>query len=456
VKFSENPGLSNNIALILPRLSLVTKKVIEISQSGNLSLRINLPGEDEVSVLSKEIDTMLGAIEQRREDCEKKKKDFETKAEEEKCKLEEEQIKLNASIDCLNVGFIMVNSASEVILINSVAKRILYPAGEDLQDYRLGVVSDKNVKALNDCSIDSIANQLSSSFKIKEEIQKTLSQAKPLVFKNVSLRNHYFHVYLNPIVLDGGEVRVVGCVVIIEDTTEEMLLQRSKDEFFSVASHELRTPLTAIKGNTCMLLDYFGEQFKDPQINEMISDIRESSIRLIKIVNDFLDVSRLELGKIQFKKEILDLPQLIPDVIKQYKFTDSAKKLYVNFDDKEKVPSVIGDKDRFMQVLINLIGNGLKFTEKGGITISLKTEGDFVKALVSDTGMGIDLKSQNILFQKFQQAQNNIYTRDASKSTGLGLYVSRMMVEGMGGEIKLEKSVIGGGTTFSFTLPVAK
>lgn len=187
----------------------------------------------------------------------------------------------------------------------------------------------------------------------------------------------------------------------------------------------------------------------------MIDDVYESSIRLIEIVNDFLDTSRLELGKMEFKKDALDLSELIPRVIKEYQVTNSRNKIYINFEDTIKQPPIVGDKDRLKQLLINLIGNALKFTEKGGITISLKTKANFVKVLVTDTGIGIPQDNQKLLFRKFQQAESNIMTRDGSKGTGLGLYISKMIIEGMGGKIQLESSIEGKGTTFFFTLPIA-
>jgi signal transduction histidine kinase len=265
------------------------------------------------------------------------------------------------------------------------------------------------------------------------------------------------HIFIAPIVTMGNKnFSVIGNVMLVENITEQKLLERSKDEFFSIASHELRTPLTAIRGNTSMIMDYYQNELKDPQVKEMVSDVHESSIRLISIVNDFLDMSRLELGKIEFKKDSLDLSKLIPEVIKEYQVTGSRKGVSIVFKDAGKVPSAVGDEDRFKQVLINLIGNGLKFTEKGEIAISLKVEGNSVKVLVSDTGMGISEENQKLLFRKFQQAESNIITRDTTRGTGLGLYISKMMVEKMGGQIKLEESAVGKGTTFSFTLPIGK
>jgi signal transduction histidine kinase len=243
----------------------------------------------------------------------------------------------------------------------------------------------------------------------------------------------------------------------VEDITEKKIMERSKDEFFSIASHELRTPLTAIKGNTSMIMSYFPELLKDKDVKEMLSDIHTSSIRLIDIVNDFLDVSRIEQGKIVFKNEAFSIEKIIESVIYEMGPVLKEKKIYLKFDQMtaQTLPQVWSDADRTKQIIYNLIGNAAKFTEEGGVTVSAHSEAGFLKVAVTDTGRGIPLDKQELLFRKFQQAGNSLLTRDTAKGTGLGLYISKMLVERMGGHISLEKSEEGKGTTFGFTLPLA-
>jgi signal transduction histidine kinase len=199
----------------------------------------------------------------------------------------------------------------------------------------------------------------------------------------------------------------IGTVVTVDDITEQKALQRSRDEFFSIASHELRTPLTAIRGNTSMIQDYFPKALADPDLKSMIDDIHESSVRLITLVNDFLDTSRLELGKIKFDIKPVNVPEL-------------------------------------------------KFTEAGSVTIAVRQNGTQCEMRVTDTGKGIPLDSQSLLFRKFQQASNNILTRDSTRSSGLGLYISKLIINGMNGAIELESSVENQGSTFLVSLPVAE
>ncbi len=250
---------------------------------------------------------------------------------------------------------------------------------------------------------------------------------------------------------------MLGTVILLEDLTERIVMERSRDEFFSIASHELRTPLTAIRGNTKMMQDYYPEQFKDPQLKEMLSDIHDSSIRLIEIVNDFLDTSRLEQGKIQFRPTVFNPVNLVEQVLKEYRAGGISPGLYLKFSAPKADPqSVMADFDRLKQVIINLIGNGLKYTDKGGITVSIENVPGFVEIAVTDTGHGIPEDSQHLLFRKFQQTSNNILTRDSTRSTGLGLYISKLIMTSMEGHIRLDRSQIDKGSTFVISIPVAK
>lgn len=205
-----------------------------------------------------------------------------------------------------------------------------------------------------------------------------------------------------------------------------------------------------------MILEYHADKLTDPDLKEMITDVHESSIRLIDIVNDFLETSRLEQGRMEFKNAPFDLAKLIENALKEYQVTGSRAHIALTFEEPvTPLPTVFADSDRVRQVLINLIGNGMKFTENGTVTISARVSGGLVQVMVTDTGRGIPIENQSILFHKFQQASDNLMTRDTTKGTGLGLYISKLMIEGMGGKIWLLSSAAGKGSTFAFTLPVA-
>jgi PAS domain S-box-containing protein len=347
-----------------------------------------------------------------------------------------EKARLLASVSSIPLGFIMFDNEGKLLLKN--------PAFEKT----LGITSYY-------ADIDSIDTLLGNDFAMKNNFTKSMKDKQPIDIKEVHFSGRYFHVFFAPVLSSDQSLTSQGVIILIQDITEAKILDRSKDEFFSIASHELRTPLTAIRGNTSLIKQYYGDKLVDKDLAEMIEDIHASSERLIEIVNDFLNVSRLEQGKMVYKKEAVSLVELTQSVIKEYQTTGSLKMLFLKFaPPAQEIPKVFADNDKTRQIIINLIGNSLKYTEKGGVTVSIETDESFVKLLVSDTGRGIEEDQQNLLFRKFQQTERSILTRDTTQGTGLGLYISKLMIEGMGGKIALEKSEPNIGSVFSFTLPI--
>jgi signal transduction histidine kinase len=251
------------------------------------------------------------------------------------------------------------------------------------------------------------------------------------------------------------EGKTDSAVVVFEDITKERELERSREEFFSIASHELRTPLTAIRGNASAIKDYLWGDIKSDDAKDMINDMYESAIRLIDIVNDFLDTSRLEQKRMKFTFTSIDLAEIAHSVIKEYQAAGSQQKTLLEVREPEHaLPLILADSNRTKQILINLVGNALKFTNEGKVTISFEIEGKTIKTFVQDTGQGMGQDAQKRLFKKFEQSGDTVLTRDSVRGTGLGLYISKLIVEQMHGNITLESSQVGVGTVFSFSLPI--
>jgi len=348
-----------------------------------------------------------------------------------------EKARLLASVNSISLGFLMLDATGKTLIKNPAVEKAI------------GIKSDY-------ADIDSIDQQLGKAFSIKEKFNKCIEERTTVNDNNVNFNNKYFRLFMAPIFSTDNTLSVIGVVILIQDETEAKVLDRSKDEFFSIASHELRTPLTAIRGNTSLIEQYFGEKLKaEPELNEMINDIHESSIRLINIVNDFLNVSRLEQGKMEYKIENFDLPTLIDKKIEEISSLSVEKHIPIVFKrPAAPLPAAYSDKDRTGEVLLNLLGNALKYSEKGTINVETVLLQGYIKISVTDTGKGIAPEQQSLLFRKFQQAGKSIMTRDTTRATGLGLYISKLLTEQMGGQIFLEKSVPGVGSTFSFTIPV--
>jgi len=342
-------------------------------------------------------------------------------------------------LDSLSMGFIMCDVNPEVVLTNQTVRQLLHSDGE--------------------VTLAIIDQAMQPAIQLKSLVTESLASSKPYQNDEVPFGKNILQVFIAPMIAkanDGSDEKI-GAVILLEDITEQKNLERSKDEFLSIASHELRTPLTAIRGNSALLKKYYTASMTDKDMVEMVNDIHESSIRLIGIVNDFLDVSALEQGKIRITPESFGLNEVVTDVVRDLQSLCDSKGIHLVKDPSvESSPVVTADKQRIKQVIYNLVGNAVKFTESGSITISTQSDDHYVYTTVRDTGRGMSAENQRLLFRKFQQASSNILTRDTTKGTGLGLYISKLIVELSGGRIGLHDSAEGQGSAFVFTLPRTK
>lgn len=356
--------------------------------------------------------------------------------------IQTEHTRLLASINSLSVGFVMTDSRGQIMIANAATQKLM-AASLGLKPGGLNVAPNK------------LAGILDQNFDISTKIAQCLKRKQPSQFQNLPFKDKIINISLRPVITTQNDV--LGTVVLIDDVTELANLERSRDEFFSIASHELRTPLTAIRGNTTMIQEYYGDKLPDNDIKMMLSDIHDSSIRLIAIVNDFLDMSRLEQGRISFKMKAVDVASLCRSAIKQTltgaESTGVPVKLQPSADPLAKIWA---DPDRLTQVVTNLLGNALKYTSHGQITVAFAQTDDNVIVSVKDTGRGIAPEAKHLLFRKFQQASDDILTRDSTRSTGLGLYISRNLMKAMSGDLELVESTLGKGSTFAITVPIAK
>ena len=232
-------------------------------------------------------------------------------------------------------------------------------------------------------------------------------------------------------------------------------LSRVKTEFLATTSHELRTPLNSILGFTHLILDGLCETPREER--ELLHDVLASAEHLLSIVNDILDIARIEAGKLRLTSEPVDLKALVQEVKSVINVQAAAKHLtLVDETEPLTLPLVSADKARVKQVLINLLSNAVKFTDQGWITLRAHPHADrgFVEVELQDTGMGINPEKQRDLFEKFRQVDSS-FTRQQGGS-GLGLAISRSLVEMMGGRIRLWSAGTGCGTTVTFSLPLRR
>jgi len=229
-------------------------------------------------------------------------------------------------------------------------------------------------------------------------------------------------------------------------------IDKAKSEFISIASHQLRTPLTAIKGYISMILEGTYGQLTEKQ-SKPLGNVYQSNERLIRLVNDLLNLSRLDAGKIEFSPEMNSLEEMVSSIVEELRINAEKKGLYMKMvKPSEPLPEIMVDQDKLRQVILNIVDNAIKYTREGGITLELKKLNAEEEIRVSDTGEGMDETELNSLFQMFSRSTAG--TQLHAEGAGLGLYVARQFVEMHGGKIWAESKGKGKGSTFVIQLPI--
>jgi signal transduction histidine kinase len=238
----------------------------------------------------------------------------------------------------------------------------------------------------------------------------------------------------------------------------------TKSDFLSMVSHELRTPLTSVIGfakiikkklDSTIFPEIPTEDKKIPkavkQVGDNIDIIVSEGERLTALINDVLDLAKLEAGKIEWKSQPISVAQIIEQATAATSALFEAKRLQIVKEIEDDLPEIVGDHDRLVQVLINLISNAIKFTEKGSVICRVRRTDNAIALSIIDSGIGIAETDQPQVFEQFRQIGNTL--TDRPKGTGLGLPICKQIVEHHGGKIWVE-SELGKGSNFSFTLPI--
>ncbi len=257
-------------------------------------------------------------------------------------------------------------------------------------------------------------------------------------------------VRCNPVIDSNGGF--LGSVASLHDVTAEREIAVMKNEFVSTVSHELRTPLTSIKGYVDLIVEGEAGDINDIQ-REFLQIVQENSDRLVSLINDLLDISRIESGRIHLKVEPLDVADVLAGAVETFAALAETAGVKLVLKEPKAMQPVAGDRDRVGQVLLNLVSNAIKYSPDGGtVVVSARRSGDTVAFSVKDTGIGIEKDDQENLFTKFYRVDSSL-TREIG-GTGLGLSICKSIVELLGGRVWV-RSEPGKGSTFSFSLPVA-
>ncbi|MEJ7762224.1 MAG: PAS domain S-box protein [Thermomicrobiales bacterium] len=258
-------------------------------------------------------------------------------------------------------------------------------------------------------------------------------------------------LFSSPVLAADGEH--LGRLFAFRDVTREREVDRMKTEFVSLVSHELRTPLTSIKGYVDLLMEGEVGPLKDEQ-REFLSIVVSNAERLVALINDLLDISRIEAGRVELQRVPVDFSRVVSGVLTSLRPQIEAKVQQIKVSVPPNLPPVNGDMDRLIQILTNLVVNAHKYTPAGGtITIGARAKPGMLEVSVADDGIGMTDEEQAQLFTKFFRARNRT-TREVG-GTGLGLTITRSLVELHGGEIRVTSSPEQG-TTFTVSLPVSR
>ncbi|GJM41574.1 MAG: histidine kinase [Ardenticatenaceae bacterium] len=348
---------------------------------------------------------------------------------------------LEAILESIADGVIVADSRNEVDIANLPACNIL-----DIPRDQLLGKSINELLGLYGHFGESWIHTINDWANNADRIEQWTYLADQLV-----IEDKFVSVHLSPVLSDN---QFYGTVSIFRDITKEVEVDKLKSEFVSTVSHELRTPMTSIKGYADLMLMGAAGEMTEPQIR-YLEVIKNNADRLHMLVNDLLDISRIETGKTGLDLRPLDIPQIIEQVVDGHlngRIQHESRTLDVNTRMAPGLPLVNADHARITQVLTNLLDNALNYTpDNGRITISANATHSYVHISVTDTGIGIAKENLDKIFDRFYRAEDSEVQQ--VPGTGLGLAIVRSLIEMHGGRLRVE-SELGKGSTFTFNIPV--
>ena len=427
---------------------------VEVIGRGGLGHRIEVNSKDEIGQLADAFNLMTKKLEESYAVLEEKvkertvelaKKVVETERlnkslEDAKKSLEREKAEDEAILGSIGEGMVATDAMGRVIKINQQA--------EVMFGWKFNEAHGKSVHELMAFE-DSKGRLIASE---KNPILSALNSGRELVnsdylFLRQDKAKFPLVMTVSPIFLDS---KLIGAITIARDITKEKEIDQMKTDFVSTVSHELRTPLAIIREFVSLVHDGVSGELNEKQKN-FLTTAQKNIDRLARIINDLLDISRIESGKIVLNRIFVDVRMLIEEVLESYRGHFETKNIVVQASLDKQIPKLYVDRDKLIQVLTNLIGNASKFTQADGlVVITARSKENEMQFSVADTGTGISPENLKRVFGKFEQFGRVPGT--GAKGTGLGLAISKGLVELHGGKIWVE-SELGKGTKFSFTLP---
>lgn len=377
-----------------------------------------------------------------------------------------EKAKLDTLVSTIADGAILLDTNLQLLLVNPAAKKIFNWENEE--------IIGKNVLEYLPSELMATLQEPLSKFAqgetLEQEHKEENQNHHPLLthFNELQSAPGEFRIPLSQPsqrtlrilltqVFDQYRENVKGIAMTVQDITREVELNEAKSQFISNVSHELRTPLFNIKSFIETLTE-FGEDLTETERREFLETANHETDRLSRLVNDVLDLSRLESSKI-YHFDSVDISQLIEQVLRTYQLSSKDKNIFLSQEIEENLPSVLGHYDLLLQVMTNLVGNSLKFTEPSGqivirayqVKSTSLEQNNQVRIEISDTGIGIDPEDQDAIFDRFFRVENRVHTLEG---TGLGLSIVKNIIEDKHRSKIHLISEVGVGTTFWFNLDI--
>ncbi len=361
-----------------------------------------------------------------------------------------EAAKHQAIVEGIADGVLVLDTNRHVVLMNPAAAHILGLDASAVEGQHIREILGRAESTVDQALARQLYDKLMTGMEHFGAVEFAQDEEITRLDFRLKAEDKVVVVNLSPVSLGSGELP--SLVTVLRDISREAEVERLKNEFISTVSHELRTPMTSIKGYTDLLVSEKIGALSEQQ-RHFVQVIKTNADRLTALVNDFLDISRIETGRIKLKISPLDLAALINQVADNFQGQMVEKSLDLVLDLPPDLPPVRADEDRVTQILENLISNAWKYTPEGGqVTVRARVVDGFVQVDVSDTGIGIAEKDLEHVFDRFYRTEQAEVR--AVAGTGLGLSIVKMFVELLGGKIWVE-SQVNQGTTFSFTLPLA-
>ena len=420
----------------LQALSWGVKKIEE----GDLNQRVVVTSDDEFGLLADSFNRMASALVERDGTINKKNQMLqelnellEKKVSERTAELRMEMERLETVLTSMVEGIVVTDRDNRVILFNPAAQKLF-----DLVPHR---VIQQPVEKV--CELGGVSVLVGHIDQVRAEGLSGTGREEELEVKGKKLK-----VNLSPL-LDEAET-FAGVVMSIRDVTVEEEVDRMKTEFISTVSHELKTPLTSMKGSLQFIMSN-GKRLTVTE-RELLSVCLRNTERLIRLINDILDISKIEAGRVEFTFRPQSIMELATYSMEEIKSFALSRNITVINEVGDDVPRVYGDHDRLVQVITNLLSNAVKFSPQGKVvTVSAAKVGNYVAVSVADFGKAIQWSERDKLFRKFQQLDRS--EPGERGGTGLGLAICKELVEKHHCKIYYQSGV-GGGNIFTFKIPV--